>query len=121
MEYNRERCNTEANYISKAIGGGVISEGTCFRVKLGLDKEKNVYEFSISVPGDAYGNKLEDSGLPKTIETAIVCNNDIVYESDWGYDDIQRFVGEYRASDDENIAILVEEIQRVTELVIKKQ
>ena len=86
-------------------------------IPLGKSPEENVYELSLVIPADAMGNRsVDNEEYPTAAETALFCDGSITYVPDWGYDDVVRWYSG-RASDDENIAKILEEIERLKGLV----
>lgn len=120
------RCRSELHEILSMLRANVkipASIGHCHAVKIHLGKnyEGKVFEVSLAVPPDAMGNRSCDNvEFPKTAETLLFCDGKPHYVSEWDYDDVIRFYGDRRASDDENVNKILDEILRLKSLVSGK-
>ena len=113
-------CSIEAGIIACSISTRLntnigLNKNTpfCFRVPL----EKG-YFLSCSVPPDVMENQCSDEeNFPKTAETLLFRENEIVRRTEWGYDDVKRFYGQDRASESNIVDEIEEEIKRLKSLI----
>ena len=70
------------------------------------------YKLSVYIPPDP----LINPGIPKCVETAIFCDDDMVHNDEWGYFDVLRFSGS-RASGSDVVSQIIEERDRVKSLI----
>lgn len=111
-----KKCSVEAGNISSRLNTNIgLNKNTpfCFRVPL----EKG-YFLSCSVPPDVMENQCSDEGnFPKTAETLLFMEEEIVYRTEWGYADVKRFHGQDRASEANIVDEIEEEIKRLKSLI----
>ena len=122
LKYYRELeiCTAESHRISEKMQiSREIFPSYCFRVNIG-SIGNDEYKASISVPMDAnfgYGDQLVWEAT--TAEIMLFKNDECYYCEKWGYPDICRFYGKIRASDDENIDDLNNELERLRNCIKK--
>jgi hypothetical protein len=78
----------------------------CFRLYFPtpIGEDKNITKISIAIPPDAMGNRTTDGhDFPMCIETALFSDTNIEYDESLGYEDIMRFYGDDRASEQSNV------------------
>ena len=118
------KCIIESHFILDKLGiveydGNHIS--CVFRVEIGRVRNDK-YEVSISVPRDSnFGYSEDPENLKRKVKCAeilLIKNDEMYYNSDWGYDDVRKFWGDTRASDDKNVDALKQEIERLRNCVI---
>ena len=120
------RCSTELHETLKKLRLSMsranvdvdipVSNGHAVLIPIGA-----VFAVSLAVPPDAMGNRSCDNvDFPKTAETLLFCDGEPHYVSEWDYDDVIRFYGDRRASDDENVNKIFDEILRLKGLVSGK-
>ena len=127
---DRYRCQQENACLQIAMNRPNIDENThCFRVPLGTCRfTAQKGELSISVPFDACGNRSEDGHeYPQAAETALVLGGRLKYREDLeelgysvedlGYDDVERWYSDTRASSPDNVLRLKAEIARLQRLL----
>ena len=114
------RCRSEMAEIVRKLPTDLNSpkcEGHAVQIPLGKNIEGKVFTVSLAVPPDAMGNRSCDNvDFPTAAETLLFCDGEPTYVSEWNYDDVLRWYSD-RASDDENIAKILEEISRLKGLV----
>lgn len=124
FEKQTNKCIIEGNIILYKFGleydGSELSH--VFRVDIGwVGNDK--YEASICVPRDSnFGYSEDPENLKKKVKCAeilIFKNDEPYYNSKWGYDDVRKFWGDTRASDDKNVDALKQEIERLRNCVIE--
>ena len=85
----------------------------CFRGSIGF-VGNDEYKASISVPSDAnFGLDGRERNTAGTAEIMLFKNDEGYYNDEWGYGDVCRFWCSERASDDENIEDLNNELERL--------
>ena len=67
-----------------------------------IGKDKNITKLSVSIPLDAMGNR-DPNEYPKCIETALFSDTNIEYDESLGYEDVKKFYGQDRASEQSNV------------------
>lgn len=76
------------------------------------------YFLSCSVPPDVMENQCSDKGnFPKTAETLLFRESEIVRRTEWGYADVKSFYGQDRASEANIVDEIEEEIKRLKSLI----
>ena len=114
------RCGSEMDIMATKLPDN-LNIPRCMRparlIPLGKSPEGNVYELSLFIRADTIGNRsVDNEEYPTAAETALFCDGSITYVPDWGYGYVVRWYSG-RASDDENIAKILEEIERLKGLV----
>jgi hypothetical protein len=114
------RCRSEMAEIMRKLPTDLNipkCEGHAVQIPLGKNIEGKVFTVSLAVPPDTMGNRSCDNvDFPTAAETLLFCDGEPTYVSEWNYDDVLRWYSD-RASDDENIAKILEEISRLKGLV----
>ncbi len=59
----------------------------------------------------------DEENFPKTAETLLFRENEIVRRTEWGYDDVKRFYGQDRISETNIVDEIEEEIKRLKSLI----
>ena len=115
-----KKCSIEAGIIASSISTRLttnigLNKNTPFSFRVPLEKR---YFLSCSVPPDVMENQCSDEGnFPKTTETLLFMEDEIVYRTEWGYDDVKRFHGQDRASETNIVDEIEEEIKRLKSLI----
>ena len=115
-----KNCSIEAGIIASSISTRLttnigLNKNTPFSFRVPLEKR---YFLSCSVPPDVMENQCSDEGnFPKTAETLLFREDEIVYRTEWGYDDVKRFHGQDRASENNIVDEIEEEIKRLKSLI----
>jgi hypothetical protein len=111
LEENINRCTNEAKLFAKKLENFDIND-FCFSIEV-----PNDYLLSISIPCDIQLNKFsEDFNYPKVIETRLSHKEKSDFDTKLGYkndNDIKRFYGKIRASEDNNVYLVKEHIHKL--------
>ena len=115
-----KNCSIEAGILASSISTRLttnigLNKNTPFCFRFPLEKR---YFLSCSVPLDVMENQCSDEGnFPKTAETLLFMEDEIVYRTEWGYADVKRFHGQDRASENNIVDEIEEEIKRLKSLI----
>jgi hypothetical protein len=111
-----DRCTDETKLLSNALSTMghefEYNEGTCtIRFSLGRSCGKD-YKLSVFISPDP----LINPEIPKCVETALFCDDHMVFIDELGYDNVCRFSGS-RASGSDVVRQIIEERDRVKSLM----
>jgi hypothetical protein len=112
---NISRCTEEAIIFASKLAELEIDD-FCFSIVL-----PNDYSLSISIPCDLALNKMSQSqDYPKVIETLLFHKEKREFNTNFGYEndnDVKRFYGELRASEDDNVDLVKTHITNLISLI----
>lgn len=112
---NIKRCEDEAKIVAYKLENLTIDDFS-FSIKL-----PNNYSLSISIPCDIRQNKFSEGfNYPKVIETLLFHKEKSIFDHEIGYEnnnDVKRFCGEERASEDDNVCLVRNHIDELIHVI----
>tara|TARA_B110000037_G_C17099430_1_gene497402 strand:+ start:1961 stop:2329 length:369 start_codon:yes stop_codon:yes gene_type:complete len=112
---NIKRCEDEAKIVAYKLVHLTIDDFS-FSIKL-----PNNYSLSISIPCDIRKNKFSEGfNYPKVIETLLFHKEKSIFDPEIGYEndnDVKRFYGEERASEDDNVCLVRNHIDELIHVI----